>query len=73
MLHNDDNPALLLAGGGGGPSIEPQLVTTYDSDNFHTFMGRMATVDHRTGSTTWSTAASLQLVRKDGKVVWQAP
>lgn len=73
MLHNDDNPALLLAGGGGGTSIEPQLVTTYDSDNFHTFVGRMATVDDRTGSTTWSTAASLKLVRKDGKVIWEAP
>ncbi len=72
-LHNDDNPSLLMAGGGGGTSIEPQLIHTYDNENFHTFMGKTATVDDRTGSTTWTTAASLKLARKDGKVVWQAP
>jgi len=72
-LHNDDSPALLLAGGGGGTSVEPALVQTYDNNNFHTFMGKMATVDDRTGSTTWSTAAALRLVRKDGKVIWEAP
>jgi hypothetical protein len=73
VLTDVDSPSLVLANGGGGTSIEPQLVTTYDSDNFHTFMGKMATVDDRTGSTTWTTAASLKLVRKDGKVIWRAP
>ena len=79
MLSNADGPSLVLAGpasnggGGGGTSIEAGSVETYDNDNFHTFVGKMATVDNRTGSTTWSSAASLKLVRKDGKVVWQAP
>jgi hypothetical protein len=73
MLNNEDNPTMLIVGGGGGTSIEPAVVHTYDDNNFHTFVGKMATVDDRTGSTTWSTAASLKLVRKDSKVIWEAP
>ena len=74
MLSNDnESPSLSLSGPEGGTSIKPALVETGDRDNFHTIMGKIATVDDRTGSTTWSTAASLKLVRKDGKVLWQAP
>jgi hypothetical protein len=69
----DGGPSLLLIDSTGGTSIGVASVNTYDSDKFSAFLGRTGTVNPKTGATTQTSAASLTLFGKDGKVVWQAP
>jgi hypothetical protein len=69
----EDGPSLLLQDRTGGAAIQPASVNTWDNDKFSSYVGRTGTVDTKTGSNTKSSAASLTLFGKDGKVIWRAP
>lgn len=69
----DDGPALVLQDRTGGASIQPASVSTWDNDKFSSYLGRANTVDTKTGANIRTSAASLTLFGKDGKVIWQAP
>lgn len=75
LLTNTKDPSLLLLNADGGTSIEPASVNTYDTNGqkFGAYLGRTETVNIKTGSTIKTSAGSLTLFGKDGKVVWQAP
>ena len=73
LADGDPGPSLVLADGKGGTSIDAGSLQTYDNNNFHAFIGRTSTLDTKTGSTTQSTAGSIQLTNKDGKIVWSVP
>jgi hypothetical protein len=69
----EDGPSLLLQDRTGGAAIQPASVSTWDNDKFGSYVGRTGTVDTKTGANTKTSAASLTLFGKDGKVIWQAP
>lgn len=73
MLSNVDSPTLILSDGSGGTSVDVASVHTYDNDKFNAFLGRTDTLNPKTGATTKTSAASLTLFGKDGKVIWEAP
>jgi hypothetical protein len=69
----DDGPSLLMTDLTGSTLVKPAAVNTCDYDKFSGFLGRADTVNTKTGATTKTSAASLTLFGKDGKVIWQAP
>lgn len=69
----DDGPSLVLQDRTGGAAIQAASVSTWDNDKFGSYVGRTGTVDAKTGANTKTSAASLTLFGKDGKVIWQAP
>jgi hypothetical protein len=73
IMLSSSGPSFLLGGTGGGTSIRPASVNIFDDDKFNGFLGRTDTVNPKTGATVQTSAASLTLVGKDGKVIWQAP
>jgi hypothetical protein len=75
MMLGDGNPgpSLVLANGEGGTAVDAGHVQTYDSNKFSAVLGHAGVVDPKSGSTTQTSAASLVLFGKDGKVVWSVP
>jgi hypothetical protein len=73
LSNTDEGPSLLLTDFTGSTLVGPASVNTYDQDKFSGFLGKTQTVNPQTGATTKTSAASLTLFGKDGKVIWQAP
>jgi hypothetical protein len=72
-LSTVDHPLLFLTDSTGSTSIRVASVHTQDSDKFSAILGRADTLNPKTGASTQTSAASLTLFGKDGKVIWQAP
>lgn len=69
-----DGPMLFLAQNKNGRTeVGVASIHVHDSDGFHAFLGKTGTENTKTGATTATSAASLTLFGKDGKVIWQAP
>ena len=72
-LSTTDSPSLSLINGAGDTTIGVASVHLQDSDKFRADLGIMDTLNPKTGAATKTSAASLILFGKDGKVIWQAP
>jgi hypothetical protein len=73
LLSDRGSPSLLLADGKGGTTVDVASVHVYDSEKFSAILGSTETVDTKTGGKTKTSAGSITIFGKDGKVAWHIP